>query len=107
MQLENFSIGGDEIDDTIWPAMTNLQYLRSLAFYAMSYFSFDGIMDYISSLRTTNAGLELSVLSASLKSYLSIEEQTAIKDAIAEKVDGKFLWTSYRESSSSSESDDD
>ena len=61
--LEDLSFGGYDVTDDLWRGMANLHQLRSLSISAMSSFSFDGILDYISILERSNYGLTLSVMS--------------------------------------------
>lgn len=100
-QLEDFSVGGYDVNDEVWHAIPNLHNLRSLSFHAVTSFTYQGILNYISTLRPTNAGLQLSVMCASLESALKDKELAIIRDAIAEKVDGKFEFVTYREDDAS------
>ena len=50
VNLEELWFGGYDVTDDLWRGMTNLQQLRSLNISAMSSFSFDGILAYISTL---------------------------------------------------------
>lgn len=100
-QLEDLTISGYSMDDTIWPFLSNLLQLRSLSFQAMTSFTFDGILRYISDLQPSNAGLEVSIMSASMASKLSPEEESVIRSALADKVDGKFQFVMFRDPSES------
>jgi hypothetical protein len=64
-------------------------------------------MDYISTLQPTNAGLQLSIMCADANSELSPYEISNIKEALAEKVDGKFDFVMYREAESDFSTDSD
>ncbi len=105
--MEEFSTAGYDITDHVWPALSNLHHLRSLYFHALTTFTFEGILNYISTLHDTNSGLLLSVMCASLGSELSADEQAVIRDAIADKVDGKFDFVLHREEESSFDEDSD
>lgn len=73
----------------------------------MTSFTYDGIMSYISTLQPTNAGLQLSILCADVKSNLTPHEISSIKDELAAKVDGKFDFVLYREAESDFSTDSD
>lgn len=98
--LEYLSIAGYGIDDSIFPALSTLYNLRSMAFHAMSSFTFTGIMSYIECLQPSNTGLQLSVMCAIEGSELTPEEQKTINEAIAAKVDGRFDFVLFREQDS-------
>lgn len=106
-KLEYLSVSGYGIDDSIFPALSTLHQLRSMAFHAMSSFSFSGIMSCIENLTEGNIGLQLSVLSATQDSELSLEQQKEINDAIAAKVAGRFDFVLFREPESEGFSDSD
>jgi hypothetical protein len=91
----------------VWRGIRTLPNLRSLSFHAVTSFTYDGIMDYISTLQPTNAGLQLSIMCADVKSDLAPHEISNIRDELAAKVDGKFDFVLYREAESdfSTESD--
>jgi hypothetical protein len=102
--LEDLSFGGYDVTDDLWHGMANLHQLRSLNISAMSSFSFDGILAYISILKDSNQGLILSIMSQKVENPLTEYEESVIRQSIAEKVDGKFDFMLYREVDSESES---
>lgn len=105
--LEYFSVSGYGIDDAVFPALSTLHQLRSMAFHAMSSFSFTGLITYIERLAPSNAGLQLSVLSATQDSELTPAQQKELNDRIAAKVDGRFDFVLFREPESEGFSDSD
>jgi hypothetical protein len=104
VNLEELWFGGYDVTDDLWHGMANLQQLRFLNISAMTSFSFDGILAYISSLKESNRGLMLSIMSQKAENPLSVQEESVIRQSIAEKVDGKFDFTLFREVDSESES---
>jgi hypothetical protein len=64
-------------------------------------------MNYILKLSPTNTGLQLFVMCADVGSDLNPDQIAAIRDAIAEKVDGRFDFVLYREAESDFMSDSD
>jgi hypothetical protein len=73
----------------------------------MTSFTFEGIINYISNLQPGNSGLLLSIMSATIESQLNASEQAFVRDAIAEKVDGRFEFVLYREVESEFDSESD
>jgi hypothetical protein len=98
--LEKFSFTGYDVTDMIWPSIAGLHYLRAFNAHAITSFSFDGLLNYISTLQPTNQGIVLSVMSQKLDCNLSDPEKQAIQDSIAAKVDGKFEFVLFRETDS-------
>lgn len=94
------------MDDGLWSDISTLAHLRSLSFHALTYFSYEGIMDYVSKLRPTNAGLQLSIMGAALSSGLNDGHKADIRKALAEKVDGKFDYLLYADGDDSDDSND-
>lgn len=107
LQLEDLSVSGYGMGDEVWPAISQLHHLKSLSFHSMTSFSFEGILNYISNLQPGNSGLLLSIMNAAIESLLNASEQAFIRDAIAEKVDGRFEFVLYRELESEFDSDSD
>jgi hypothetical protein len=101
--LEDLSFGGYDVTDDLWRGMSNLHQLRKLDISAMTSFSFDGILAYISTLKDSNRGLTLSVMSQKAENPLSDNQESVIKQSIRDKVDGKFDFTLFREADSESE----
>ncbi|KAI9740717.1 MAG: hypothetical protein M1818_004682 [Claussenomyces sp. TS43310] len=106
-KLKFFTIGGYEMNDDVWPALSSLSYLVSMSFHAVTSFTFEGILKYISSLKDTNGGLTLSIMCATMESDLSQGERAIIREAIAAKVDGKFEFVLFREAESDFSLDSD
>jgi hypothetical protein len=103
LNLEELWFGGYDVTDDLWHGMANLHQLRSLNISAVTSFSFEGILAYISILKDTNQGLLLSVMSQKAENPLSDYEETVIRQSIADKVNGKFDFTLFREVDSESE----
>jgi hypothetical protein len=102
--LEDLSFGGYDVTDDLWHGMSNLHQLRKLDISAMTSFSFDGVLAYISTLKDSNHGLTLSVMSQKAENPLSDDEESRIRQSIKDKVDGRFDFTLFREVDSESES---
>jgi hypothetical protein len=102
--LEELWFGGYDVTDDLWRGMANLPQLRALTISAMTSFSFDGILAYISMLKDSNQGLNLSILSQKPENPLTDYEESVIRQSIVDKVDGKFDFTLFREVDSESES---
>ena len=105
--LETFTFTGYEITDGVWPAISGLHNLRALTVQAVTSFSVDGILNYISTLQPTNQGLNLSVLMQNGEYDLSDKDKSTIQESIAEKVDGRFEFVLFRDAESDMDSDSD
>jgi hypothetical protein len=102
------TFSGYDVTDAIWPAISGLQNLRALTCYAVTSFSFDGIISYISTLQCpANYGLNLSVLMQNGENDLTIQDQSLIRKTIKDKVDGEFIYTLFRDIESDSGSNSD
>lgn len=75
----------------------SLHNLRALEIQALTSFSVNGILGYISTLQPTNQGLNLLVLNQNPDYDISEKEQSVIQKSIAEKVDGRFEFVLFRE----------
>jgi hypothetical protein len=106
-KLEKFSFSGYDVSDKIWPSISGLPYLRALNAHAITSFSFDGLLNYVSRLQPTNQGLVLSVMCQGLDYDLSDHHKALIQKSIEEKVDGRFEFVLYIESDSSYDSASD
>lgn len=102
--LEELWFGGYDVTDDIWHGMAGLHYLRALNIHAVTSFSSDGMLAYISTLQDTNQGMLLSVMAQSPEHGLTEVEEATIRLSIAASVDGRFEYTLYREIDSDAES---
>ena len=81
--------------------------LKSLNVHAMSKFSANGILNYVTTLKSTNRGLVLSVMNQEREHGLDDAEVQKIRRCVVEKVDGQFDYVLYRDFESDDESDSD
>ena len=95
-ELEEFFTSGYGITDAIWTDVASLKVLRRLDLNAMTRFTLDGILDFISNLGDGNRGLLLAVMMADADSNLTEEEQSLIQETMAAKVEGRFEFTLMR-----------
>jgi len=105
--LEKFSFSGYDVTDAIWPSISGLRHLRALNAHAVTSFTYDGLLDYISTLQPTNQGLVLSVMSQRLDYDLSDRQKATIQERIVAKVDGRFEFVLFRETDSDFDSGSD
>lgn len=103
--LEELWFGGYDVNDLIWKDMAKLSKLRSLNIHAVSTFSFNGILTYISLLQDTNRGLYLSIMAQLPEKAITEAHQADIREAIAATVGGSFDFTLFREQDSYSGSE--
>jgi hypothetical protein len=95
-ELEVFETSGYGITNDVLPAMSSLKNLRNLSFNAMTSFTYDGIQNFISSLRPTNRGLLLQILNAEANSNLPEGAQYRIRKSLQKQVDGQFIFAMNR-----------
>ncbi|KAL4979899.1 hypothetical protein BDW66DRAFT_126323 [Aspergillus desertorum] len=88
--LERLWISGEAFNDSIWPAFSCLSQLKSLAIYALSNFTADGVVGFISQLGRGNHGLSLSILNATSAVNFPDEVQGMIREILAGSLDGSF-----------------
>ena len=97
LNLEEFSFNGYDVTDDVWPAISGLHQLRALNVHAFSNFTLDGLLNYISTLRESNQGLQLSVMNQSAENDLSESELEIVRESISAQVDGKFDFVLFRD----------
>lgn len=95
-ELEGLWTGGFGITDAIWKDMSGLSKLKRLDFAAMTSFSADGILQFISDLGPGNRGLVLVVMNADVESNIGDEDQAIIRETLATKLDGRWDFTLMR-----------
>ncbi|KAF4624701.1 hypothetical protein G7Y89_g13467 [Cudoniella acicularis] len=101
--LEEISFSGYDVNDDIWHAMAGLHHLKILNVLAVTSFSCDGILAFISTLGDGNKDLQLAVMAQNPLNDISVGDQAAISKALTEKTGGKFDYYLYREADSESE----
>ena len=102
--LIDFWTSGTDITDAVLPVLSTLNNLKNLHMYAMTRFTYDGIMNFVNSLRIEsddgkgdgNRGLSFNVMNAEGASVLTETEQSNIRERMDEKVGGRFDFTLYR-----------
>ncbi|KAL5339571.1 hypothetical protein BJX70DRAFT_363306 [Aspergillus crustosus] len=105
--LERLWISGEAFNDSIWDAFLNLRQLKSLSIYALSNFTADGVVDFISQLGPGNRGFSLSILNAISATNFPEEVQSMIRGMLAESLDGFFDFGLAQEEFSEPDSDID
>ncbi|KAL2396905.1 hypothetical protein ABEF93_004614 [Exophiala dermatitidis] len=105
--LEDFWTSGGEVSADILPVLANLKHLKNLTLYAMTKFTSDSIMDFLTSLDPeTQRGFNLSLMAADPEYDLSEAEQELIREYTRLNLDGRFDFVLWREAELS-DSDDD
>ncbi|PQE11901.1 hypothetical protein CJF31_00000034 [Rutstroemia sp. NJR-2017a BVV2] len=99
--LEKFDFSGYGVGDEILPYLASLHHLRDLNIAAVTSFTRDGLLKYISTLQDTNQGLQLSVLCQNADFDLGGLQEQFIREAISAKVGGRFDYQLLREAAES------
>ncbi|KAE9966927.1 hypothetical protein EG328_008521 [Venturia inaequalis] len=95
--LEHLYIGGLGLRDVSLESMANLKNLQSVSFSGLTNFTMDGFLELIGRLGPGNKGLVLTVDNANPDDGLSEEEQTFVRNALVEAVDGRFEYIFLRD----------
>ena len=95
-KLEVCWTSGYGITDAIWDDVASLKSLRRLELSAQTSFTADGILGFIDKLGPGNRGFVLAIMMAEMDSDLSEQEQSLIRETMAEKVGGRFDFTLMR-----------
>lgn len=106
-QLEEVFFGGYDVTDAVWHGLSQLPNLRSLNIHAVSSFSFRAMQGFVSTLQDTNRGLLLSIMNQQAENAISERQEKTIRQTIADRVDGKFEFTLFREPDSESDTPSD
>ena len=96
VNLEDLLVAGWQLGDASLAELHHLSELKSLAFSGASIFTTAGLLDYINKLGPGNQGLALSIDMAETIGALSSEEQDIVRDALMEKVGGRFEYQTSR-----------
>ena len=94
--LEDLYISGLEVTDALLGKVAELKYLRIVTFYAISKFTIDGFLGFISKLGPGNQGIVLSVEMAEQNWLLSEEELDLVRETLAANVGGRLEYTPFR-----------
>ncbi|KAL9065764.1 MAG: hypothetical protein Q9157_007362 [Trypethelium eluteriae] len=96
-ELEHLYVEGWAIGDGVWGALGGLRKLQWISFMGLTQFTREGLMGFVRRLRRPgNEGIVVMVDNADLEGRLSEEEQAEVREAILERVDGRFEYTLYR-----------
>lgn len=98
-ELEEFWTSGDVVSGDVLLALSNLRSLKKLDLYALTKFSSDEIIDFLSRLDIeTQRGFNLSLMAADPTSgNLTEAEQELIRDYIRSNLDGRFDFLLWRD----------
>lgn len=103
--LEELTFHGWDVNDGIWRSLAGLWHLRALNILAVSSFTLDGILAFISTLKETNSGLSMMIMNQMAAHGLSGDEQDIIKKSIDAKVNGTFDYVLWKDPDDDSDSE--
>ncbi|KAL3466399.1 hypothetical protein BJX64DRAFT_250811 [Aspergillus heterothallicus] len=106
-KLERLWISGEAFNDSVWDAFSYLPKLKSLVIYAMSNFTADGVIEFITRLGLENRGFNLSILNGVSGLNFPDETQVMIREIIAENLQGSFDFGLAQEEFSEADSNAD
>ncbi|KAI1758984.1 hypothetical protein GGR53DRAFT_185969 [Hypoxylon sp. FL1150] len=96
--LVEFSFGGDNMDDSILGPLSTLWHLKLLSITAPSAFTFHGLSDFITKLAMpSQEGIKIDILYQHGHLSFDLEEITALRDIMMERLKGRIdiTYTSY------------
>lgn len=96
LSLEDFLVAGWQLSDYCLDKVSNLRDLKSVTFNGPSIFTALGLLKFISNLGPGNQGLAMSIDMAVTDSALTSEEQDIVRDALMDKVQGRFEYQMIR-----------
>ena len=88
--LEEFIITGWSLGDASLDQLSSLHGLKNVSISGSSSCTLNGLLHFISNLGPSNQGLSLSIDFADFVSALTSEEQDIVRDALMDKVQGRF-----------------
>jgi hypothetical protein len=105
--LEDFWTSGGDVSGDVLPCLASLKNLKSLTLYALTKFSAQEIVDFVSELDPqTQKGFNLSLMASDVEHDISEEEQGFIREILKTRLDGRFDFVLWREADPS-DSDSD
>jgi hypothetical protein len=94
--LEHIYVGGLGLRDISLESVAYLKHLQSVTFSGLTNFTMEGFLELIGRLGPGNRGLVLTVDTANPDDGLSEDEQTFVRNALIEAVDGRFEYIFLR-----------
>lgn len=105
--LEDFWTSGGEVGSEILLPLANLNNLKNLTLYAMTRFTSDAIVDFLSRLDPEKQrGFNLSLMAADPAYDLTEMEQEMIREYIRASLDGRFDFVLWRDADPSDSEED-
>jgi hypothetical protein len=96
--LEDFWTSGGEVSSEVLSCLSRLKHLKNLTLYALTKFSSQEIIDFLSGLDVqTQRGFNLSLMASDVEHDLSEDEQNLIREILKAKLDGRFDFVLWRE----------
>lgn len=96
LKLEDLLIVGWQLGDPSLETLSNLGELKNVTFSGLSKFTAVGLLDFINDLSPGNLGLSISIDMASTEAALTSEEIEIVRDALVNKVQGRFEYQLIR-----------
>lgn len=96
LKLEELTVVGSYLEDSSLEKLSNLGNLRSVTFMGPSMFTANGLLDFIDKLGPGNQGLTIGIYMALPERLLGSEEQDLIREALMQKVQGRFDYVPIR-----------
>ncbi len=91
--LEDLSFDGDDFRDDIFEPLFQMQHLKTLGIHGGSFFTFDGILNFVQRLSACSrarSGFTLHIMNQQSHCKLTTEEEEYIRQQMASSLAGKF-----------------
>lgn len=95
-KLEEFYVSGYGVTDATLDKISGLKHLRAMTFFSITSFTVDGLLGFVSRLGPGNQDLSLVVDMADPASALTDAEHTLVREALYDKVGGRFEYQLLR-----------
>lgn len=95
--LEEVYMGGYGFTDKVLEAVSSLAHLRSIALFAVTSFTCQGLLDFVERLGPGNENYQLYIYTADSEHLLTDEEQAMVRDALYRRVSGRMDYVPMRE----------
>jgi hypothetical protein len=95
-KLEEVCVGGWSITDAVLPTVAALPKLRAMNFVAITEFTRDGLLSFVSSLGAGNDGMHLAIDNADFEHSIEEEELGLVREALAKTRGGRLDYIPLR-----------
>lgn len=105
--LEDFWTSGQTLGSDILPVLASMKHLKTLNLYALTQFTCQDILDFISQLdKDMQRGFSLNIMAQDNEYNLTENEQTMIRQFLAKELEGRLEFVVWRDEEWENSDDD-